>query len=264
MSSDILDLPPRLPDARREYGPDPSQFGELRLPHGAPGGPWPVVCVVHGGYYRARYDLSYMTHLSSALTEDGVATWTLEYRRLGEPGGGWPGTFRDVSDAFDVLRTLQHVDPSRVIALGHSAGGHLALWLANRPLELSAPDPLAITGVVALAPVADLERASKLQLSGSVVDELMGGTPSQNPERYALVSPIQRVPSGVPQIVIHGTADTDVPFELSERYVTAARAAGDPAELVSLPGVDHFAPIDPRAQAFTATREAVLRLVRHS
>jgi dipeptidyl aminopeptidase/acylaminoacyl peptidase len=259
MSSDILDLPALPPDARQAYGADPSQFGELRLPRRASDGPWPLVCIVHGGYYRARYDLSYMTHLASTLTEDGVATWTIEYRRLGEPGSGWPGTFRDVSDALDFVRTLQRVDTSRIVTLGHSAGGQLALWLANRPPELSAADPVPVTGVVALAPVADLARAWELQVSNGVIDELMGGAPHKVPDRYALASPIERVPIGVPQIVIHGTADSHVPFELSDRYVGAARAAGDPTELVTLPGIDHFAPIDPRAHAFTATREAVLR-----
>jgi acetyl esterase/lipase len=219
---------------------------------------------VHGGYYRARYDLTYMGHLAAALTRNGVATWTIEYRRLGESGGGWPGTFRDVSDALDFVRHLDNVDATRVMTLGHSAGGQLALWLANRPPELSGPHPLRVTGVVALAPVADLARASQLGLSDAVVDQLMGGAPAHKPDRYALASPIQRVPLGSPQIVIHGTADTHVPVELSERYVAAARAAGDPAELVALAGVDHFDPIDPRREAFAVTRDAVLRLLADS
>jgi acetyl esterase/lipase len=223
-----------------------------------------VVCVVHGGYYRARYDLTHIGHLAAALTKERVATWTIEYRRLGQDGGGWPGTFLDVGAALDSLRQLAEkipLDVTRVISLGHSAGGQLALWLAGRPRELRGPDPLPLAGVVALAPVADLARGWELRLSNGVVNELMGGGPAIEPDRYAQTSPIQRVPLGLPQVLIHGTADTSVPYELSDRYVAAARAAGDRVELVTLPGVDHFAPIDPRTEAFSATREAVLRLL---
>jgi acetyl esterase/lipase len=270
MSSDILDLLPQPADACRAYGNDASQFGELRLPRGAAGPPWPVTCIIHGGYYRARYDLTYISHLAVALTDSGIATWSIEYRRLGEAGGGWPGTFIDVGAGLDALRQLAQkhaLDLTRVITLGHSAGGHLALWLASRPrlpadAELSEPNPLPVQGVVALAPVADLTRASELQVSDGVVDQFIGGTPDQMPERYALASPMQRLPLGVPQIVVHGTADTDVPFELSDRYVRAAQAAGDAADFVTLPGVDHFDPIDPRTEAFTSTRAATQRLLR--
>lgn len=269
MSVDILSEPPSPADLRHPYGVHPSQFGELRLPHSSFPRPWPVVCVVHGGYYRAKYNLAYIGHLAASLAEDGIATWSLEYRRLGEPGGGWPATFLDVASGLDALRALAHsyaLDLSRVIALGHSAGGHFALWLASRSklpsdTSLSASDPLLVRGVVALAPVADLARASELRLSGAVVDQLMGGAPDDVPRRYALASPIQRVPLVVPQVIVHGTDDSDVPPELSQRYVAAARAAGDEVELQMLPGVDHFDPVDPRSQAFTGTREAVRRLL---
>ena len=267
--SDILSLLAPPADAQHAYGAEPSQFGELRLPRAAAGRRAPVVCIIHGGYYRTRYDLTYIGHLAAALIRDRIATWSIEYRRLGEPGSGWPGTLLDVAAGFDALRQLDGrypLDLSRVVVLGHSAGGHLALWLASRPgipsgTELSTSDPLPVAGVVALAPVADLARASALRLSDAVVDQMMGGAPRDVPERYALASPIQRVPLGVPQVVVHGTADEDVPLELSKRYVAAARAAGDPAELVALAGVDHYAIIDPRAQAFAATREATRRLL---
>jgi fermentation-respiration switch protein FrsA (DUF1100 family) len=126
---------------------------------------------------------------------------------------------------------------------------------------LSVATPLWVAGTLALAPVADLARGSALGLSNGVVDDLLGGTPRAVPERYALTSPAQRLPLGVPQLVVHGTADTAVPFELSEAYVAAARAAGDPAELIPLPGVDHFDIIDPRTSAFAATRQAAQRLL---
>jgi acetyl esterase/lipase len=266
---DILSLPPPPFDSRVAYGSDPAQFGQLRLPGGAGGEQWPVVCVVHGGYYRARYDLAHIGHLAQALTQAGIATWTIEYRRLGQAGGGWPGTFTDVGMALDALRQVASVYPldlSRVIALGHSAGGQLALWLASRGRQaagsvLSVAEPLSLVGVVALAPVADLVRASQLKLSDGVVDQLMGGAPDEVPQRYALASPLSRLPLGVAQVVIHGTADTAVPAELGERYVSAAQAAGDPAELELLAGVDHFDIIDPRTSAFSATRAAVLRLL---
>lgn len=270
MSSDILSVSPPVAGTRRGYGTDPSQFGELRLPSGAPDGDWPVVCVVHGGYYRARYDLAHISHLAAALTEDGIATWSIEYRRLGQLGGGWPGTFVDVGAALDALRALASpyaLDLEHVVTLGHSAGGQLALWLASRSklgmgTEVSTAEPLAVAGVVALAPVADLAQASALRLSDGVVDQLMGGPPELVAERYALTSPMDRLPLDVPQMVVHGTADTDVPLDMSERYVSAARVAGDRVEFFKLSGVDHFDPIDPRAPAFAATREAVLRLLQ--
>lgn len=206
MSDAILSLPAVPCDVRRTYGPEQSQFGELRLPPGRSDGPWPVACVVHGGYYRARYDLSHIGHLAAALAEAGLATWSIEYRRLGEPGGGWPGTFLDVGAGLDALRELAQqypLDLPRTIAVGHSAGGQLALWLASRPRlrveeELRAADPLPLAGVVALAPVADLVRASALALSDGVVDQLMGGPPTALPKRYALASPVQRLPLGIP------------------------------------------------------------------
>jgi acetyl esterase/lipase len=272
MTPDILSLSAAPLDVRHAYGTAPSQFGELRLPRHRQPAPWPVVCVIHGGYYRARYDLTYIGHLAAALTREGLATWSIEYRRLSETGGGWPGTFLDVGAALDALRKLarsQPLDLTRVVTLGHSAGGQLALWLASRPrlpasTALSMPDPVSVRGVAAVAPVADLARASELGLSDGVVDQLMGGPPEAVAQRYALASPIQRLPLGVPQVVLHGTADAHVPIELSERYLAAARAVGDPVELVTLAGVDHFEPIDPRASAYAATREAVRRALTRS
>src|SRR5687768_3281806 len=161
--SDILDRPAPRADRIIRYGPERSQFGELRLPEHAEGR-LPVVVVVHGGFWRAQYSLEHIGHLCAALTREGWATWSVEYRRLGEPGGGWPGTFTDAGAALDAVRWLADqwpLDPTRVVTIGHSAGGHLALWLAARPQlsahpELGVAEPLVPIGAVALAAVSDL------------------------------------------------------------------------------------------------------------
>ena len=173
----IAALPVPPADHRIAYGDDSQQFGELRLPKGA--GPFPVVVLVHGGCWRADYDLAHVGPLAGALTSRGFATWTLEYRRLGNQGGGWPGTFEDVIASADHLATLAaqyELDLSRTIAIGHSAGGHLAFWLAARKKLLA--------GAISLAGVLDLRRAWELQLSNTVVVELLGGTPEEVPDRY--------------------------------------------------------------------------------
>ena len=267
MSRDILELPPPPADERLVCGPSASQFGDLRLPGGA--GPHPVVVLVHGGYWRDRYSLEHLGHLAAALTAAGLATWSLEYRRLGQPGGGWPGTFLDVARGADALRELaagRRLDPDRVIAMGHSAGGHLAVWLAARRRippgdPLAATDPLPLRGVVSLAGVADLRRGWELRLSDGVVEQLLGGTPEQVPQRYLAGSPFELLPLGLPQILIHGTEDDAVPFAISRRYLEAARAAGDPAELIPLPGAGHFEAIDPRSAAWPTVLDAARRLL---
>jgi len=239
------------------------QFGDLRVPGGA--GPHPALVVIHGGFWRARYDLLHIGHLCAALTTGGVATWSVEYRRLGNPGGGWPGTFQDVAMGAGHLRAIARqydLDLARVAAIGHSAGGHLALWLAGchrlKPRDpLFVADPLPLVGAISLAGVADLRRTWELGLSSNVVEEFLGGTPRQVPERYGSASPIELVPLGVPQALVHGTKDDTVPFEISTRYQAAALAAGDRVELVALPGTGHFEVIDPRSEEWPAVVAAV-------
>lgn len=241
------------PTARIAYGAAPSQFGELRLPSDGCAGPWPVAIMVHGGYWRSRYDGSSYGAISGALTTNGFATWNIEYRRIGEPGGGWPGSFEDVAAAADSLRELAErypLDLSRVLTLGHSAGGHLALWLAARPRlpkdsPLWRPDPLPISGVVSLAGVANLRRAWELHLSDTVVGTLLGGSPEQVPARYEAASPFEALPMGLPQALLHGTRDDVVPFEISAGYVERAKSLGDDARLIPLEGAGHFEVIDP-------------------
>jgi acetyl esterase/lipase len=266
-AEDILERPAPPADARIAYGPDDQQFGDLRLPAGP--GPYPVVVAIHGGYWRARYGLEYFGHVCAALAQSGVATWNIEYRRLGNPVGGWPGTFADVAQAVDYLRALapRHaLDLARVVALGHSAGGHLALWAAARhrlpgdhPLRGAAPLPLA--GVVALAGVCDLRQAWALRLSDGVVRPFLGGAPDDVPDRYAAASPAELLPLGVPQALVHGTADPNVPYVVSRDYAARASAAGDAATLITLSGAGHFEMVDPETPEWRTALGATLRLL---
>ena len=266
-SRDILTMPAPEADERISYGSDSLQFGELRLPAGD--GPHPVAVVIHGGFWRTAYTLDHIGHLATALTEAGVATWSLEYRRIGDPGGGWPGTFEDIGAGADFVRQLAEsasLDLARIVTVGHSAGGHLALWLAGRPRlpsgsVLAASDPLLLTGVVSLAGVADLRRAWELELSNTVVAELLGGAPAEVTERYRLASPIERLPLGLPQYLVHGTDDPIVPFEISERYTPRAQEEADDARLVRIEGAGHFELIDPRSGAWPSVSGAVLNIL---
>ncbi|HEY2384838.1 MAG TPA: alpha/beta hydrolase [Terriglobia bacterium] len=239
---------------RAFYGKEPLQFGDLRVPDEAKP---PVAVVIHGGFWRNRYGLDYIEPICEALTADGIATWNIEYRRIGDPGGGWPGTFEDVVAAEDHLTSLAAefaLDLKRVITIGHSAGGHLALWLAA--------EKGWIAGAVSLAGVVDLRRAWELKLSKNVVAEFLGGSPDEVPARYSIASPIERLPLGRPQKLFHGTADSSVPFEISERYAQAAQLRGDDAELVRLEGAGHFELVDPKTGEFGRVRDAVKKLVR--
>jgi acetyl esterase/lipase len=236
------------------YGTDPLQFGELRCP--ALSKPHPVAIVIHGGFWRAKYDLEYIRPVCESFVKAGIATWNLEYRRLGNPGGGWPGTLDDVATGAAFLNSTAssfNLDLNRVVAIGHSAGGHLALWLAARLKMLRA--------VISLAGVADLRRAWELKLSNTVVADFLGGSPDEVSDRYDAASPIELLPFGIPQKLFHGTDDDSVPMEISERYVRAARLRGDDAELITLPGAGHFDVVDPATREFGLVQQAVLKLV---
>jgi acetyl esterase/lipase len=238
-SEDILTDPPPPPaDARLAYGPEPLQFGDLRLPEGASP---PLAVVLHGGYWKATYNLIHTGHMCRALTEAGIATWNVEYRCVGVPGGGWPAAGEDVALAVQFVRELP-VDQERVVLVGHSAGGQLALWAGKR----------SQLPVVALAPVSDVR--------DSVARTGPDGPPARfmAPEHFADGSPLELLPLGVQQIVIHGTEDDSVPYEMSERYVEAA--AGE-AELVTLEGSGHFEPIDPLSSEWPQVRFAIERFL---
>jgi len=215
------------------------------------------------------YDVSHIGHLCAALTCKGIITCNLEYRRLGDSGGGWPGTFQDVSLATNhILETISsdlRVDSARTAVLGHSAGGHLALWLVSRH-RLSKASPLygaqkyRLGSAVSLAGVCDLRRAFQQRLGNGVVARLMGGTPDQYPDRYDAGSPIELLPTGTRQVIVHGTADNVVPASQSENFVERAEQVGEHPALVKLDGVGHFELIDPDSDAWSAVVGAVLSL----
>jgi acetyl esterase/lipase len=245
---------------RLAYDTGEFQFGELSLPN-APG-PYPVVILIHGGYWRARYGLDLMNGLAGDLAKRGIAAWNIEYRRVGNRGGGWPGTFLDVARAADYLREIAvsyELELSRIVPIGHSAGGHLALWLAGRSrIQAGSPvgpreQPLALAGAISLAGVLDLDLAYQLHLSNDAVVELLGAPPHDVPERYAVASPTSLLPLGIPQVLIHGTVDEHVPIQVSQHYATAARAAGDTLDFFEPIDIDHFDVINAETEVWKLT-----------
>jgi acetyl esterase/lipase len=240
------------------YGPHRSQRVDLYLPAGT--GPHAVVVLIHGGSWRRRHSRIVMRGLAGDLLRRGFAVWNIEYRRLGE-GGGWPATFADVAAAIDLIASVQEpLDPGRVSVVGHSAGGHLALWAAVRDrLPAGAPgwDPaIAPRRTVAQAPVCDLAGAYRLW-RGAVVGELMGGGPDEVPERYAVADPIALPPPTMPTLLVHGTADRIVSVKLSRGYLERAVRAGGEVELVELEGDAgaHRRHVDPRGPAWGVVTE---------
>lgn len=237
---EVPPVPADATDPRRiDYGTDPSQWAELGLPAGTPRG---TVVVVHGGFWKAEYGIEYAQPLVPGLLEAGWATWAVEYRRVGN-GGGVPQTLDDLVAAMGVLAEQRL--PGPVVAVGHSAGGHLATWLASQDL----PQPL--THVVSQAGVLDLVAAHEAGLGGGAVEAFLGHPPGP---ADADVDPIRLVPLDVPVWCVHGTGDGIVPISQSEAYVAAATAAGATAELVPVDG-DHFVVIDPGSAAWARTLE---------
>ena len=259
----LLEATPPPPTARIAYGPLPLQFGELRVPEGQ--GPHPLAIALHGGFWKMRYDLTHLGHACEALRQAGLATFSVEYRRVGDEGGGYPGTLEDVALAVDALpRLAAHgVAVDRVLVFGHSAGGQLALWLAGElRRRRGAGSPLA--AVVSLAGVTDLVRGSVLKLSVNAVDTFMAGTPERRPEAFALASPIARLPIRVRQFLIHGEDDDTVPCAFSVDYVERARALGDDAVLTALPHTGHLDLVDPRSAAWPRVSNVLSRAAQTS
>jgi acetyl esterase/lipase len=266
-SADLASFESPEPDHRIPYGDDPLQFGELRLPDGP--GPHPVAVLIHGGCWLSEYDITHLRSLAAAVTESGIATWALEYRRVGNPGGGWPGTFQDVARGADHLRVLARsypLDLERVLAVGHSAGGHLALWLAARS-KLTERDPFRAAdflppgAVLGLAPAPDLAHLHEKDVCGSVIEKLLGGSPESQPERYAMASPMSLVPLGVPQILVLGRYD-DSWTPVGRRYFERAKSSGDDVRLLEAPESGHFEMIDPRSTTWPLVTGAMKDLLK--
>jgi acetyl esterase/lipase len=252
-SDDILSLAAPRADARVAYGGDANQFFDLRLPSGK--GMHGLAICIHGGYWRARYDLEYMGHLCAALTARGIGTANLEYRRVGNAGGGWPGTFADVRAACQFL--LQNArkyefDLQRVVVIGHSAGGQLGLCLAARETGVKA--------AVSLAGVVDLQQAYALHLSNDAVVEFLGGTPAEVADHYREADPM-KLAIGARQWLVHGRDDDIVPPAFSRDYVGAKQKAKEDARLVSIAGAGHFEVVDPRSGAWKDVERAVMDAV---
>jgi len=270
--SQLLSRPRAAADHRIAYGPDALQFGELWLPRGR--GRHPVIVLIHGGCWRADLPgTELMDYMAADLRDRGYAVWNLEYRRIGHPGGGYPGTFQDIATGLDHLRAIaprHRLDLRRVAVSGHSAGGHLALWTAARDRlpagsSLQDADPLQIQGVISLAGIADLDayRQTGPDACGgpSTIDNLVGVQQPGGRDVFADTSPPALLPLGDRQIVISGALDPIVPARFGEAYATAAAASGDPAQSVVLEGAGHFEVIDPTSAAWPRVVSAFAALL---
>lgn len=246
-SQNILARKPPAPDRTVAYGPDPNQFVHVRTPEGK--GPHPVVFFIHGGFWRAKYDLAHAGHLCHALRHTGIATWNVEYRRVGNAGGGWPGAFEDMGEAYRALLNSKalggapHLDFDRLCIAGHSAGGQLALCLAAHERS--------IKRVISLAGAVDLRRAWELHLSNDAVSDFLGGSPPQVPDRYRQASPAE-LRIAATQKVLHGTADDSVPYALSAEYVKQKKRSGEDVELITVENTGHFELVDPESAVWSS------------
>jgi acetyl esterase/lipase len=271
----VFSKPVLKADHRIHYDAGPFQFGDLWIPKSAT--PPPLVVFFHGGWWKSEYDLGYAGYLCEALKKDGIAVWSVEYRRVGETGGGWPTTFQDAAAGFDYAAKLAKTYPldlSRVITMGHSAGGHLAFWIAGRhhipaQSEIYQPRPqVPLRGAIALAGAVDLRLT--VDLSGYLtfahdkqqVFNLMGGSPQDFPDRYKAGSPGDLLPFHAAQTLLQGTADDQIPPELPPRWAELARRMGDTSTVTMIPSADHDDVVDPESQAWGAVRDAVHKMLR--
>ena len=256
--SEIQALEYSAPNEVVPYGAGEHQFAE----YWHPGTSEPaLVILIHGGCWSNEYGLDNIRALASKLKGSGYAVWSTEYRRVGDVGGGWPGTFEDIADSLNYTDKLSNVNQRAKFVMGHSAGGHLALWVAaagHLPLEspLGKRMKTQIQGAIGLAPIADLAAYSLGDNSCEVVTEkLMGGSAIDLAERYALGSPSALLPS-IDSILIHGEGDTIVNISQSQRYA----ASSSRASIIPLKGLGHFDMINPEGPVFDRIIEALVRL----
>jgi len=261
---DYIALKAIKPDHHISYGKHPEQFGELYLPQSS--GPYSVIILIHGGCWRAQYGLSQLGSLSKALTTLGFAVWNIEFRRLGN-GGGWPITFEDVSLGADFLRSIAEkysLDLSSVSAMGHSAGGHLALWLAGRyhlptSSQLFSKTPLKLKSIVSLAGIPDLVEGVNQIICRGACQELLGDLPDKFPERYHQASPHYLLPLNIPQWHLVGEHDPIVPVNYLEPYIETASQQDD-VHFEIIPDIGHFEMVMPDTISWNSIKHAVLRI----
>ncbi len=253
-------------DARISYGSDSLQYADLRLPDGD--GPHPVIVLLHGGCWQGLHRPRHVERLAVALTDAGWATWNLSHRQAPDAGGGWTGTFEDVSLGIDRLRKVAkkyELDLDAVVTMGHSAGGHLAIWAGARSRvptesEIHFEDPLPLAGTISLGGIPDLVAHYNQEVNpcGKGVTDLMGGKPSAFPERYAHASPAELLPTGTRQLILHGVDDCVFPITLLEAYARQANEAGDDVQMAVISNASHFEMIAPWSEAWQERVKPVL------
>jgi len=260
----LLDRPVLKPDHRIAYGNDPAQFGDLWLPAPTSKEPAPLLVFFHGGWWKSAYDLGYAGYLCRALRQAGIAVWSVEYRRRGETGGGWPTTFQDAAAGFDFaarLAATYPLDLSRVVVAGHSAGGHLAFWIAGRQhleptTSIYLRPQLALRGAIGLAGAVDLRLTIELAGDGPFAHDrdevfgLMGGSPAEHPDRYRNGNPGDLLPLACPQVLVQGTVDDQIPAALPARWSSLAHSRGSQSAVHMQPGADHFDVVDPESRVW--------------
>ena len=265
MSEDLLSLPVLPADHRIPYGRNASQFGDLWIPDLKPKALCPLVVFFHGGWWKSAYDLGYAGRLCAAFKAAGIACWSVEYRRVGNLGGGWPGTFLDAAAGFDFIEQLAErfpLDLTRVVTMGHSAGGHLAFWIAGRHhiapsselfrshLQIKLRGSISLAGAVDLRLLLELATSEVFAHDKEEVVRLMGGQPRVVPDRYRAGNPGDLLPFSAPQILVQGTLDDQIPPELPQQWVEASRRSGSRSQFHLMDGLDHFDVVDPTTSAW--------------